>query len=132
MKNKILWIIAVILFILLGLMIVLISSIPKPELTDEQRQEQAEIEKSKDRKKTIEANLSSWDGSHKELSKYIKDNLNDPSSFEHLETVYFDQDSVVIFITQYTAKNAFGGRVKGYAKAKADSTGKLTEILEIE
>lgn len=81
-------------------------------------------------KKRIEEQFSAWDGSHTNLKKMIKDNMNDPDSYENVETNYFDMDSFVIINQTYTGKNAFGGRVKGFVKAKADTLGNIIEIIE--
>lgn len=36
----------------------------------------------------------------------------------------------VIVRTTYSGKNAFGGRVKNWVKAKADNNGNIIEIIE--
>ncbi|MDB5252849.1 MAG: VHMLp45 [Flaviaesturariibacter sp.] len=89
-------------------------------------------EQKADRQKTIEGGFSSWDGSHKQLEKYIKDNLNDPGSYEHIKTRYWDQDDHLVVSTEYTAKNAYGGRVRGFVKAKCALDGSVIDILEAQ
>ena len=59
--------------------------------------------------------LSGWDGSHRGLIDWTKENLNDPGSFEHDETRITPvndqgQHSVIM---KYRAKNGFGGVVRG-------------------
>lgn len=84
----------------------------------------------KERKILIEKQFSSWDGSHRILSKAIKKVMNDPSSFEHVETVYIDMGDHLIVTTKYRGKNAFGGKVLGMVKAKVNLDGQVLEILE--
>lgn len=78
----------------------------------------------------LEKQFSSWDGSHIELTKIIKKAMNDTDSYEHVETVYWDMKDYVVVKTTYSGKNAFGGRVKNWVKAKADNNGNIIEIIE--
>jgi len=78
----------------------------------------------------LEKQFSAWDGSHNGLSKIIKKAMNDPDSYEHVETVYWDMKDHVVIRTTYSGKNAFGGRVKNWVKAKADNNGNIIEIIE--
>jgi len=78
----------------------------------------------------VDSQFSLWDGSHIELTKLIKKGLNDPDSYEHVETVYWDMNDHVIVRTTYSGKNAFGGRVKNWVKAKVDDNGNIVEIIE--
>lgn len=71
--------------------------------------------------KRKEACFSAWDGSHVRIKRWLQNNyLNDPSSYEHLETRFSKVVSgdTLIVITSFTAKNAFGGRVKGFVHYK--------------
>jgi len=84
-----------------------------------------------ERKELIEKQLSSWDGSHIQLSKLIKKAMNDPNSYEHDETVYWDMGTHLVIRTTYRGKNAFGGVVKNWVKAKTDiETGTVLEVIE--
>jgi hypothetical protein len=78
----------------------------------------------------LKKQFNAWNGSHIELTKIIKKSMNDPDSYEHIETVYWDMTDHVIVSTTYSGKNAFGGRVKNQVKAKADNNGKIIEIIE--
>lgn len=55
--------------------------------------------------------FSAWDGSHPALVRAVKKQLNDPDSFEHLETSTIDKGDYYIVIMKFTAKNGFGGRI---------------------
>lgn len=78
----------------------------------------------------IKQQFNAWDGSHQNLTALVKKGMNDPNSYENVETTYFDRDSLLIVNQQYTGKNAFGGRVRGFVKAKVDTLGNVLEILE--
>ena len=56
--------------------------------------------------------LSGWDGSHLGVERWIKKNLRDPDSYQHIETrISPVKDGKHSMITQYRAKNGFGGYV---------------------
>lgn len=85
----------------------------------------------KERKEKIEKSFSGWDGSHIELTKLIKKSMNDPDSYEHVETRYFDMGDHLVVTTTFRGKNGFGGVVKNWVKAKTDvTTGQVIEIIE--
>lgn len=81
------------------------------------------------RKKQIEKHFSVWDGSHRGLTKVIKESMNDPNSYEHAETRYIDKGDHLIVITEFRGKNAFGGVVKNSVTAKVDLNGNVVEII---
>lgn len=83
------------------------------------------------RNKKIELQFSRWDGSHKNLTQIIKNAMNDPRSYEHIETVYLDLKTHLVILTNYRGKNAFGGVVPAWVKAKADLDGNVIEIIEM-
>jgi len=79
----------------------------------------------------IEAQFSSWDGSHNNLEKLIKSTMNDPDSYKHIETRYGDEQDYLIVKTTFSGKNVFGGTVKNWVKAKIDiKSGKILEIID--
>ena len=81
------------------------------------------------RKERIEKNFSAWDGSHRGLTEIIKKSMNDPSSYEHEETVYWDKGDHLIVKTTFRGKNAFGGVVKNWVMAKVDLNGNVIEVI---
>ncbi|MDD5749463.1 MAG: hypothetical protein PHO91_01590 [Patescibacteria group bacterium] len=87
-------------------------------------------EEAEARKKMIEKQFSAWDGSHIQLTKLIKNAMNDPKSYEHVETTYWDMKNHLIVNTTFRGKNAFGGTVKNTIKAKVSIDGENIEILE--
>ena len=91
----------------------------------------ANVEKlAQNRKAEIEKQFNSWDGSHMNLEKYIKDNMNDPNSYEHVETRYFDMKNHLVVITKFRGKNTFGGKIINTVKAEVDMQGNVTKIIE--
>jgi len=106
------------------------------EAEELKKKEQEEAEKKKQeaeasaRKEMIEKQFSSWDGAHIKLSRLIKDSMNDPDSYEHAETKYWDMKDHLIVITKFRGKNAFGGVVKNTVKAKVSLDGENIEITE--
>jgi hypothetical protein len=77
----------------------------------------------------INSQFSSWNGSHKNLVKHVKDHMNDPRSFKHVETGYSDKGEYILVSMKFRGKNAFGGVITNVINAKVDLDG---EILEIE
>lgn len=82
------------------------------------------------RKERIESGFSAWDGSHRGLTKIIKASMNDPNSYEHAETVWWDKGDHIIVKTTFRGKNAFGGVVPNWVKAKCDLDGNVIEVIE--
>jgi hypothetical protein len=81
------------------------------------------------RKQRIEKAFSPWDGSHRELERFIKKSMNDPDSYKHEETFYLDKGDYLLVKTTFRGKNAFGGTVKNWIVAKADLDGNIIEIV---
>jgi hypothetical protein len=85
----------------------------------------------KERAERLQRNFDPWDGSHINLVKYLKENLNDPDSYEHVDTRYWDvSDSDIVVLMKYRAKNAFGGKILGAIKARTDINGNILKILD--
>jgi len=81
-------------------------------------------------KEQIEKLLSPWDGSCKSLTALIKESMDDPGSYEHVDTKYWDMRDHIVVMTTFRGKNAFGGVVKNWVKAKVDLNGKVIKIIE--
>ncbi len=82
------------------------------------------------RKEKIESQFSAWDGSHSNLTTFIKNNMNDRKSYEHVKTVSWDNGNYLIVQTTFRGKNAFGALVLNTVKAKVSLDGEILEILE--
>ncbi|WP_141673678.1 MULTISPECIES: hypothetical protein [unclassified Gilliamella] len=96
----------------------------------EYKTQKAKLQKELQRKKLIHSQFSSWDGSHRELEKYIKSKMNDPDSFKHVETKYIDNGSDnLIIVTSFRGKNAFGGVIVNTVTATVDLNGNIISII---
>lgn len=76
--------------------------------------------------------MSDYDGSFTPLKDFVKKNMHDPSSFEHVETRYLVEEDFATIVMNYRGKNAFGGVVLNSISAKVSVDGNCTpiEILE--
>jgi hypothetical protein len=82
------------------------------------------------RKKLIEGAFSKWDGSHLALERAVISSMNDPDSYEHVNTSYKDYGDYVFVLTKFRGKNAFGGIVVDSMSAKASVNGEIIEIID--
>jgi hypothetical protein len=83
-------------------------------------------------RREIEAGFSELDGSHIELTKRIKSDMNDPDSYEHLSTNYYDVGDTIIVITKFKGTNGFGGIVTNTVRAKTHIDGHVIAIENIQ
>lgn len=77
-----------------------------------------------------ETNISAWDGSCKPVEDYLKRQMNDPDSYEHIETSYSIntlQDAMDV-TTKFRAKNAYGAKVISQATATVNLDGSVKEF----
>lgn len=94
-------------------------------------QEQQEINKVKsERQNKINSQFSGYDGSHSTLKRVVKENMKDPSSFDHIKTNYEDNGSYILVQMSYRGKNSFGAKVIQTTTAKIDLDGNIISILE--
>ena len=77
--------------------------------------------------------FSSWDGSNRELVSYVKQNMKDPDSFEHVETRFRDNGSSYDIIMKYRGKNSFNATTTEQVTAHFDKiTRNLTEVQAVK
>jgi len=112
-------------FVVLAIIIVIIYAMCGGE--EEVKKDAATL-----RKEKIEKGFSAWNGSHTKLVEAVKSSMNDPNSFEHVETKYWDRDSLLVVKMEYTGKNGFGGRVRGRVMAHCSLDGEVLKIIESE
>ena len=93
----------------------------------EEKQKQIAAE---EKTKSIESQFSKWNGAHQNLERAIKDSMNDPGSYVHVKTVYWDQGDHLVVQTTFRGKNAFGGVVKNTVKAKVSLDGQILKLLD--
>lgn len=120
---------SVFFILLLGLIAGLSGPSEKKSCTPEEIQQETQQNKVEALEKRIDRQFSAWDGSHINLTKLIKSTMNDPGSYEHIETRYGIYETYLIIHTTYRGKNVFGGVVPAWAKVKVDLNGKIIDIL---
>ena len=81
------------------------------------------------RKEKVKNQFSDLYGNHPGLTELIKRNMNDPDSYEHVETRFRDEGEYIFVITKFRGKNAFGGTVTNTISAKVDFDGDVIEII---
>lgn len=82
----------------------------------------------------VKSQFSGWDGSHKALVELVKENMNDPKSFQHAKTTYTidtEQKSINIHM-KYRGKNGFGGLILTSVTAVATYKDNLLKVIETE
>jgi len=89
----------------------------------------AEDKKIADYKAWVSSQFSSWDGSNTYLVKLIKENMNDPKSFEHVNTTYADKGDYILVKMVYRGKNAFGGLILQNVTAKSDYKTNMISVI---
>jgi hypothetical protein len=82
------------------------------------------------RTERILKHFSSWDGSHIGLTKLIKNSMNDPKSYEHVNTKYSDEEEYLLVKTTFRGKNKFGGVVTNWISAKVSLDGRVLQVLD--
>lgn len=82
------------------------------------------------RQKQIEEQFSKWDGSHRKLEEFVKENMKNPDSYEHVETTYRDMGEFLLVQTKYRGTNSFNAIVPETTTAKVSLEGELLEILQ--
>ena len=90
----------------------------------------AEYEAEFARFEQIKAQFSAWDGSHIALKSAVKNSINDPKSFEHVETRYVDNEDTITVTMKFRGANAFGAIVLDEVTAVFDLEGNMREVLE--
>lgn len=81
------------------------------------------------RKRQVKEQFSSWDGSNKALTKYVRQSLTNPQSFEHVRTTFEDRVIHLIVTMTYKSRNGAGTVVTNTIVAKVDLNGKVVEVV---
>ncbi|MDD2633950.1 MAG: hypothetical protein PHW82_00455 [Bacteroidales bacterium] len=76
----------------------------------------------------VKQQFSAWDGSHNGLTTYIKNSMNNPSSYEHVSTRYSIVDDVINVETKFRGTNAYNAIVTNTAIANIDLDGKILNV----
>lgn len=79
----------------------------------------------------IESQFSKWDGSHTKLVEYVKNEMNDPDSFEHVNTKAGRKDNYIKVEMTFRGKNSFNATITKTIVARCDIlTGEVLEIMQ--
>ncbi len=85
----------------------------------------------KTRSERIDEQFSRRDGSHRRLEHLIKDKMNDPGSYEHVETFYWDMKDHLVVRTSFRKKSAYGGVIIDWVKAEVSiNNGDVIKIID--
>ena len=98
------------------------------ERQQKEQQERDALEKAQRNEKIVKL-FSAWDGSLYSLVRYTKESMNDPKSFDHIETRYTDNGTDLTVYMKFRGKNAFGALVINSVMAKVDFEGNVISIL---
>ena len=100
---------------------------PQATVTSEIPEKKVELT----REEKIQRQFSLWDGSHRKLTQTIRQNMNDPDSYEHVETIFAVVGEDLRVQTKYRGKNMYGGKVLGSVTALVDiETGEILHVIE--
>lgn len=69
--------------------------------------------------------ISGWDGKNRELVDLVKSGMNDPKSFEHVETRFRDNGDSLSLVMTFRGKNAFNATVTNKVSADLDKRTRL-------
>lgn len=103
------------------------------KLTPEENATRLERIKKRDspkRLKKLESQFSTWSGTHRKLERYIKEQLNDSGSYEHVGTGYSPRLEPMQVGTRFRAKNAFGAMMINDVLAEVSDDGEVIRILK--
>lgn len=73
----------------------------------------------------IERQFNPWNGSHIDLTRRIKKDMNDPDSFEHVETTFRRENGNIIVYEKFRGTNKFGAVVTNEIIAEYTMDGKF-------
>lgn len=79
----------------------------------------------------IDSYFSKWDGSNYDLVSVVKQSMNDPKSFEHIETRYRDNGNSYTIVMSFRGKNAFNALVVQTVTADLDKTTRQISNLRV-
>jgi hypothetical protein len=75
------------------------------------------------------AQFSKWDGSQPNVEYAIKERMNNPDSYKHVETRFTETPSGAIVYTKFRGTNGFGAIITTTAVATVDLDGSVTKLV---
>ncbi|MEG1255819.1 hypothetical protein [Clostridium sp.] len=92
----------------------------------------AKVKAEKDFDDWVNSQFSPWDGSNYNLVDLIKQNMNDPKSFEHIETTQsIEKGKGITLYMKYRGRNAFGGLIINTVEAYADYNTQVLQVTKV-
>ena len=82
----------------------------------------------------IASQFDRWDGSHIKTREAIQSLMNDPESYENVETRYIQyasNDTLMKVVVKFRGKNQFGGVVTQVYTSLIDTAGNVIDLREI-
>jgi len=104
---------------------------PLPTMADYMTPQEKRQERARKRVERIREHFNR-DGSHKGLTELILRAMDNPRSYEHVLTRYWDQGDHLRIYVEFRGTNKFGAIVKGTIVAIVDLRGNVVEILAQE
>lgn len=133
--KKTWFIVVIVLFVVLPLFQGLVKkAIPERQLSKQQKDSIAikiridSVAKERTERKEKIGKLFGYDGGHRGFEKILKEGMNDPDSYEHVQTVYTDRGNKLEVTTKYRGKNKFGGVITEIKKFDIDLSGNILNI----
>ena len=79
----------------------------------------------------LRSQFSSWDGSHKNTVKYIKERMNNPKSFEHVKTTFVTQEAKGFRLINMTYRetNVYNAIVINTIRVKVTLDGNVISVV---
>ena len=87
-----------------------------------------EIRFAAERRDKILRQFSAWNGEHHNLKRAIKRAMNDPDSYDHVETAWADKGTYIQVQTTIRGTNALGAKVLNTYTATVDLDGNVLSI----
>lgn len=96
----------------------------------EEAQRRAAMSPADLRRERLQAQFSRWDGAHRATEQAIKARMNNPSSYEHVQTVYVDlgPGRGLRVTTRFRGTNLFNAVVLNTAVAEVSESGAVTAL----
>lgn len=81
-------------------------------------------------RKQVESLFYYSGGPHKTAFSYVQKQLNDPESLENIDCVWVEDTTTNIITVhwEFSAKNAFGGRLREYVVFDSDTLGNIVKV----
>lgn len=101
----------------------------KLKAVEDKLESQRKIQEAAAQKAELEAKLdsqfSAFDGSHRKVEAFIKAQLKNPASYEHVQTRYQVNTNTITIFTRYRARNSFNAVVTEDAVVTVDADGNV-------